>query len=394
MSELRYLTAGESHGEALVAILEGMPSGLDIDESYIAVQLQRRQHGLGRGGRMRIEQDFGKILSGVRFGKTLGSPIAVRIENADWKNWQETMSFDGSGTGVPAVTVPRPGHADLAAAVKYRHGDLRNVFERASARETAARVAVGAIARKLLATFDVTIASHVVQIHDVRSSFSMCEYASGNIDLAVPIAALNETADASPVRCLDAAAAQEMVNRIEDATRRKETLGGIFEVAAFNVPVGLGSHVHWDRRLDSRLAAALMSIPAIKAVEIGRGFALAAAWGSAVHDEISFDGTRGYLRKSNRAGGIEAGITNGEPVVLRAAMKPLSTLMQPLASVDIKTKVPAAAHVERSDVCAVPAAAVVGEAVAALTLAAAFLEKVGGDSVAEIEERFAQWRRQ
>lgn len=394
MSNLRYLTAGESHGEALIAILEGMPSGLAIEESYIATQLHRRQQGYGRGSRMRIEKDFAKIISGVRFGKTLGSPIALRIENLDWKNWQERMRVDGSGVGQPLVSVPRPGHADLAGAIKYQHEDLRNVLERASARETAARVALGAIARKFLESFEISIASHVVQIHDVIGNFSVREYASSQaLSLRIKIAEINTHADASPVRCLDETATQKMIARIEEAKQRKDTVGGVFEVVAFNVPVGLGSYAHWDCRLDARLAAALMSIPAIKGVEVGDGFTVAGTWGSAAHDEIFFDGARGYFRQTNRAGGLEGGVTNGEPLVLRVAMKPLSTLMQPLASVDINTKEAVAAHIERSDVCAVPAAAVVGEAMMALTLAEAFLEKCGGDSMKEIEERVELWRR-
>lgn len=392
MNSIRYLTAGESHGEAIIAILEGMPSGLAIDESYIAAQLHRRQQGYGRGGRMRIEKDFARIVSGVRLGKTLGSPIALRIENLDWKNWQKTMSVAGSGTAQPIVSVPRPGHADLAGAIKYHHSDLRNVFERASARETAARVAVGAIAGKFLAAFDITIASHVVQIHEVYGSFSMCDHASAQATDPQAVAKLSAAADASPVRCLDETAAQKMIARIDEARQRNDTVGGVFEVAAFNLPVGLGSHVHWDRRLDALLSAALMSIPAIKAVEVGRGFSVAAGWGSAAQDEIYFDSIRGYVRKTNHAGGLEGGITNGEAVVLRAAMKPLSTLMQPLASVHMASKKPEAAHIERSDVCAVPAAAVVGEGVVALTLADALLEKFGGDSMQEIEERVARWR--
>jgi len=408
MSSLRYLTAGESHGEALTAILEGMPSGLAIDEAYIAAQLQRRQQGYGRGGRMRIEKDFAKINSGVRFGKTLGSPISLRIDNLDWKNWLKKMSVDGDGEGQPVVTVPRPGHADLPGAIKYQHDDLRNVLERASARETTARVAVGAIARKFLESLGVSIASHVMQIHDAAGKFSLIDYASGaEASTPIPIHEINNRADASPVRCLDEDAAQKMIARIDEAKEKKDTVGGIFEVAAFNVPVGLGSHVQWDRRLDARLSAAMMSIQAIKGVEVGQGFHVAGVWGSAAHDEIYFDGstelaevklsnnfdnTRGYIRKTNRAGGIEGGISNGEPVIVRVAMKPLSTLMRPLASVDIKTKEAVEAHIERSDVCAVPAAAVIGEAMMALVLADAFLEKFGGDSMKEIEERVERWR--
>jgi chorismate synthase len=387
MNSLRFLTAGESHGEALTAILDGIPSGLEIDEAYIATQLHRRQQGYGRGGRMRIEKDHARITSGVRFGKTLGSPISLRVDNLDWKNWQQKMRVDGDGVGQPVVTVPRPGHADLAGATKYKHHDLRNVLERASARETTARVAAGAIARRFLEQLEISIASHVVQIHDAAGMVSMADSSS-----RIPFQEINARADASPVRCLDDAAAQKMMAHIDEAKNRRDTVGGVFEVAAFNVPVGLGSHVQWDRRLDGRLAAAMLSIQAIKGVEIGAGFQVAGGWGSEAHDEIFYDKDRGYIRNTNRAGGVEGGITNGEPVVLRVAMKPISTLMRPLASVDIKTKEAVEAHIERSDVCAVPAAAVIGEAMMALTLADAMLEKFGGDSMKEIEERVSYWR--
>jgi len=405
MNHLRYFTAGESHGQALVGILEGMPAGLAIDEEYIATQLYRRQQGYGRGGRMRIEKDRAKILSGVRFGKTLGSPISLLIENLDWKNWQEKMSvaqlnpvsFDeqekktGSARleNNPKVEVPRPGHADLAGAIKYGFDDIRNVLERASARETAMRVALGSIARKFLEEFGVSIASHVLQLHDVRSRFSVIEYGKADSLFNFPAAELNTRADASPVRCLDAEAEKTMIARIDEAKAKRDTVGGIFEVAAFNVPVGLGSYVHWDRRLDARLAAAMMSIPAMKGVEIGDGFAGATRWGSEVHDRIFHKTERGYYRDTNNAGGLEGGVTNGQPLVVRVAMKPISTLMQPLDSVNIRTKEATPAHIERSDVCALPAAGVIGEAMLALVLADAVLEKFGGDSVNEILKSFS-----
>jgi len=391
MSQLRYFTAGESHGQALAGILEGLPAGLAIDEEYIAVQLHRRQQGYGRGGRMRIEQDRAKIFSGVRFGKTLGNPIALIIENLDWKNWQEKMSVTPltRPEDIPKVEVPRPGHADLAGAIKYGFDDLRNVLERASARETAMRVALGSIARKFLEEFGVIIASHVLQLHEVRSRFTLLDFGKPDGAFNFPAQELNARADASPVRCLDTEAEKEMITRIDEAKAKRDTLGGIFEVAAFNVPVGLGSYVQWDRRLDARIAAAMMSIQAMKGVEIGDGFSGAARWGSEVHDRIYYDDTRGYYRSSNNAGGLEGGVTNGQPVVVRVAMKPISTLMQPLDSVNIRTKEATPAHIERSDVCALPAAGVIGEAMLALVLAEAVLEKYGGDSMDEIRGRLS-----
>jgi chorismate synthase len=389
MSQLRYFTAGESHGQALAGILEGMPAGLAIDDEYIAVQLHRRQQGYGRGGRMRIEQDRAKILSGVRFGKTLGSPIALVIENRDWKNWQEKMSVPplARPEDIAKVEVPRPGHADLAGAIKYGFDDLRNVLERASARETAMRVALGSLARKFLEEFGVIIASHVLQLQEARSRFTLLDFGKSDGAFNFPAQEVNARADASPVRCLDADAEKQMISRIDEAKTKRDTLGGIFEVAAFNVPVGLGSYVQWDRRLDARIAAAIMSIQAMKGVEIGDGFSGATRWGSEVHDRIYYDDATGYRRSSNNAGGLEGGVTNGQPVVVRVAMKPISTLMQPLDSVNIRTKEPTPAHIERSDVCALPAAGVIGEAMLALVLAEAFLEKYGGDSMDEIRKR-------
>ncbi len=392
MSHLRYFTAGESHGQALTGILEGMPAGLAIAEEDIAAQLHRRQQGHGRGGRMRIEQDHGRILSGVRFGKTLGAPITLHIENRDWQNWQTKMAVAAPAPeNLERVEIPRPGHADLAGAIKYRTDDIRDILERASARETAMRVALGAIARKFLSCFEVIIASHVVQIHAARSRFTFLQETSS---WPFPLAEINARADASSVRCLDAQAENEMIAAIDRAKQDRDTVGGIFEVAAFNLPAGLGSHVHWDRKLDGRLAAAMMSIPAVKGVEIGNGFHSAASWGSAVHDEIFHTAARGYYRVSNHAGGLEGGMTNGEPVVVRVAKKPISTLMRPLASVNMRTHEAAPAHLERSDVCAVPAASVIGEAVLALVLADAMLEKFGGDAMPEIEERWRAWKKQ
>ena len=385
MGRIRFLTAGESHGPALIGILEGIPAGLRIDKDRIDHELRRRQHGHGRGGRMRIERDTVRFLGGLRWGRTLGGPIAVMIENRDWVNWQAVMDPLHPSEGVPPATVPRPGHADLVGILKYGHTDLRDVIERSSARETAMRVALGAIAKQLLAICGITIASHVVQIHDVRAQVDP-------IQTGWDAATINARADASPVRCLDPDAEKAMVARIDTGRSRGDTVGGVFEVIAFDVPAGLGSYVHWDRRLDARIAMAMMSIQAMKGVEIGGGFDTARRWGSEVQDEIFYTPDRGYYRSSNRAGGIEGGVSNGAPIVVRVAMKPLSTLMQPLRSVDIRTKEPAKAHRERSDVCAVPAASIVGEAMLALTLTDALLEKFGGDSVDELVHRVEQWR--
>ncbi len=377
MSALRYLTAGESHGQALVGILEGMPAGLALEAEFIDEQLRRRQLGHGRGRRMEIEHDRATIVAGVRHGATLGSPIALLIRNHDYENWSDVMRVaPGGDRGRRAVHVPRPGHADLPGAMKYGHLDLRDVLERASARETAMRVALGAVARRLLEEFGVEIASRVVSIGGVADPTDAD---------AVPVSGLNLLADASPVRSLDEEAGSRMVAAIDDAKKAGDTLGGVFEVRVAGVPVGLGSHVHWDRRLDGDLARAFMSLNAIKGVEIGLGFAAASTPGSAAHDELfPAAGGRSPVRRTRRAGGIEGGMTNGDLLVLRAAMKPLATLMKPLRSVDLRTGEEVAAHVERSDVCAVPAAAVIGEALAALVLADAFLAKFGGDSIGEV----------
>jgi len=365
VSRLRFLTAGESHGPCLLGIVEGMPAGLPLSESDIKLDLARRQKGYGRGGRMQIEQDEASILSGVAGGITTGAPIALQIENRDWPQWQ--------GRVLPPLVVPRPGHADLAGAEKYGHRDFRLVLERASARETAMRVAVGAVARRLLAEVGVLVASQVVAIGGVVAAAA---------DLSEPEA--RKQAEASPVRCPDAEATRQMILAIDEARARGDSLGGIFEVQAYGVPMGLGSYVHWDRRLDGRLAQALMSIPAIKGVEIGLGFASATTPGLALHDEI-FPGPDGPERRTNRAGGLEGGVTNGQPVVLRAAMKPIPTTVTPLRSVNMVTGEAAATEYQRSDVCAVPAAAVVGEAMVAWVLAEALLEKHSADSLADLK---------
>lgn len=394
MHNIRYLTAGESHGQALVGILEGIPAGLEIDEEAINTHLRRRQSGYGRGGRMKIEKDKVQILSGVRLGKTLGSPIALMIENRDWENWQHRMSVAEKALRPEAVTVPRPGHADLAGGIKYGHDDFRNVLERASARETAIRVALGAVTRKLLTTFNIEICSHVVQIKDIRSPYSFISCASG-INSAFPfdMAEIETRADNSHVRCLCAQTEKRMLAAIDEASQNGDSLGGIFEIMALNVPVGLGSHVHWDRRLDGRIAGAMMSIPAIKAVEIGLGLATASHPGSEIHDAIYYNAEQQFFRKTNNAGGLEGGITNGEPLVIRCAMKPIPTLVKPLDSVNIKTHQATEAHKERSDTCAVPAASIVGEAVLSLVLADAFCEKFGGDSIQELKHNFAQFKK-
>ncbi len=375
---MRFLTAGESHGPALVAIIEGLPADLTLDLTLVDRDLARRQGGWGRGGRMKIESDRVQVLSGLRFGRTLGSPLALLIGNRDFDNWRDKMAPVGERpAGLAALTRPRPGHADLPGALKYGHRDLRDVLERASARETAARTAVGAVARQLLAAFGISVIGHVVAVGPVSAR----PWQGDQADLAA-------AAEASPVRCADAAAAEAMIRQIDRAREEGDSLGGVVEVLAFGVPVGLGSHVHWDRRLDGRLAAALMSIPAIKGVEVGGGFALAALPGSAVHDEIAYSAQRRYHRLTNRAGGLEGGITNGEALVLRAAMKPIPTLYRPLQSVDMETREQLPAAVERSDVCAVPAAAVVAEAAVAWELACALREKFGGDSVTEMRANF------
>src|SRR6266542_4833140 len=386
---LRFLTAGESHGRALVVILEGLPAGLSIDPDAITRDLRRRQGGYGRGRRMAIESDRAEILSGVRAGQTLGGPVAMTIENRDWPNWQYTMRAtveapeDAGGARRGPVTRPRPGHADLAGAAKYERDDLRDILERASARETAARVAAGALARQLLAHVGVQLTSHVFALGPSAIPDR------GAVDFALASA----LPDDAPLRCVDPAVEQQMISEIDRAREAGDTLGGAFEVIATGVPIGLGSYVQWDRKLDGRLAQALMSIPAIKAVGIGLGPEAASRPGSRVHDEIvTGDASRatGLARPTNNAGGLEGGVTNGEDLRLSAYMKPISTLMKPLRSVDLATMTESPAAIERSDVCAVPAAAVVGEAMVALVLADAFLEKFGGDSIAEIERNYAQ----
>jgi chorismate synthase len=380
--KLRYLTAGESHGPALTALVEGMPANLEVSSEDVDRHLARRQQGYGRGGRMKIEQDRVRILSGVRWGKTLGSPITLSIENRDWANWEKKMSplADDRMEDI-AVTQPRPGHADLSGVIKYRQDDARNILERSSARETAARVAVGALCQKFLMTLGVEVLGYVQEIGGVAAQ------AEAEADHRARFA----RSENSACRTYDPDAEAGMIAAIDRARDAGDSLGGVVEVVVLGVPVGLGSHVHWDRRLDGRLAAAVMSIQAFKGVEIGAGFGAARLPGSQVHDVIEY-GAGGFSRRTNRAGGLEGGMTNGEPVVIRGAMKPIPTLYKPLQTVDLKSKQPFQAAVERSDVCAVPAAAVVAEAVIAIEVAAAMLEKFGGDSMEEMQTNLAAYR--
>ena len=397
----RFLTAGESHGRSLTAIVEGVPAGLPLSVADFATDLRRRQRGYGRGRRMAIESDTVEILSGVRRGETLGSPITLSIANRDWVNWQYTMSVeadppaDAGGAKRAPVTRPRPGHADLSAGLKYAREDLRDILERASARETAARVAVGAIARAILTRLGISITSHVIEIGGVKLEAPE----------PIPFSSVAALGDDDEVRCVDAAKAEEMKRAIDQAREAGDTVGGAFEVIAHNIPAGLGSHVHWDRKLDGRLAQGLMSIPAIKAVGIGLGPGVGGRPGSQVHDEIvmtpgvvsgAADGKRRsaslpITRPTNRAGGLEGGVTNGEDVRVTAWMKPISTLMKPLRSVDLATMSESPAAIERSDVCAVPAAAVVGEAMVAIVLATAVLEQFGADTVGDLDTAWAAY---
>jgi chorismate synthase len=386
----RFITAGESHGRALVAIVEGLPAGLAVDVELVNRELERRQWGYGRGGRMKIERDRAEFLSGVRHGRTLGSPVALQIENKDWKNWTGVMSAEPiDPSEVPEekmrrVKRPRPGHADLAGGLKYDARDLRDILERASARETAARVACGALARQLLAVFGIEIRSHVVQLGGIPSA-----------PLEVDWESIGRIPDDAPLRCADEDAQAAMVVLVDEKRREGDTLGGVFEVVARGVVAGLGSHTSWDAKLDGRLARALMSIPAVKAVAIGAGVEAANLPGSQVHDEIGYDEeSRAFTRPTNRAGGLEGGITNGEELRVRGFLKPISTLRRALRSVDIETKVEESAAFERSDVTAVPAAGVIGEAMVALTLAEALREKFGGDHVEEMRRNFDAYREQ
>ena len=379
MGALRFLTAGESHGPSLTAILEGIPAGLLLDAGKINRELARRQQGYGRGGRMKIETDTVRVLSGVRFGETLGSPITLSVENRDWQNWQERMAAFGEPQG-DKVTAARPGHADLTGVRKYAREDVRDILERASARETAMRVAVGAVAKELLYALGVTVESAVLDIGGVAADVAKREAGAAH-------------KAASDLNCFDEYAEEKMKEKIRAAKEAGDTLGGIFEVRISGAPLGLGSHIQWDRRLDARLAAAMMSIQAIKGVEIGAGFGYAALSGSEAHDEMFCGENGAVVRRTNRAGGLEGGMTNGEDIVVRAVMKPIPTLMKPLHSVDIAKKEPVLASKERSDVCAVPAASVVGEAMAAFVLAEAFVEKFDSDNLRDMQANIAAYKK-
>ncbi len=375
---LRFLTAGESHGEMLMGVIEGIPAGLLIRVTDIDRDLARRQGGYGRGGRMKIEKDTVKIYTGVRWGRTLGSPIGLMIRNKDWENWRDKMSSDPMFlNSAEAVTRPRPGHADLAGVLKYGATDIRNILERSSARETAMRVAVGAVAKRLLEEFGIEVVSHVLSIGGVFAKVPK-----------VTARELKKKAEASELRCTDHEAEKRMMKKIDEARAAGDSLGGVFELIITGAPIGLGSHVHWDRKLDGRLAAALMSIQAIKGVEVGAGFGVANRPGSQVHDEIFWSRKDGFYRKTNMAGGIEGGMSTGQDITLRAAMKPIPTLYKPLRSVDLASKKPFKASVERSDACAVPAAGVVAEAAAAVEIASAMIEKFGGDSIDEMKRNY------
>jgi chorismate synthase len=385
---LRFYTAGESHGQALLAFVSGLPAGMPVDVASINHELHRRQLGYGRGGRQKIEKDKADIFAGVRHGQTIGAPIAVRIENRDWANWEKILPVEASDspeTTSKKLVAPRPGHADLAGSQKFNFHDARYVLERASARETAARVAAGSFARQLLEQFGVRIASHTIQVGHVR-----LERAARWEEILEVCGDLE-----SPLRCVDLEIQEKMKLEVDTALKAGDTVGGVFEIVVHNVPIGLGSHAQWDEKLDGRLAQALMSVQAIKAVEIGSGILSAGSYGSEVQDEISYDKqTHKFQRSSNRAGGLEGGITNGEDVVIRGFLKPISTLRKPMGTADMVTKEPVKAAYERSDWCVVPAGGVAGEAMVALVLADAFLQKFGGDSLAETRRNFESYGRQ
>jgi chorismate synthase len=376
LKNITFLTAGESHGRGLLGILDGLPAGLEISENYIGSHLARRQMGHGRGGRMKIEKDFGEIWCGVRHGKTLGAPVGILVKNKDWENWTKKMSVSPVNTEIRTVTLPRPGHADLAGIQKYGFDDIRNVLERSSARETTMRVALGSVCRKLLEDVGIEVGSHVVQIHDAKDETLAPEDLTPN--------QLSKIADSSPVRCLNNNAEQAMINTIDDAKNSGDSVGGIFEVIATGLPYGLGSYTQWNQKLHARISALMMSVNAFKGIEIGGGFGGAEKFGSEVHDEIGHDGEK-FIRYSNNAGGIEGGMSNAQPIVLRMAMKPIPTLIKPLRSVDIHTKEEKDAHKERTDSCAVPAASIIAESMLCFVLADALLEKFGGDSMEQLK---------
>jgi len=374
LKRLQFLTSGESHGRGLLGILDGLPAGIDISEKYINHQLKRRQMGHGRGGRMKIEKDQAQIFGGVRHGKTLGSPLGILIDNLDWENWTKKMSVEPVNEKIKPVTLPRPGHADLAGVHKYEFNDIRNVLERSSARETTMRVALGSVCRKLLEDIGIFIGSRVVQIHDVKDEQKY------NLSPTV----MNSNADDSPVRCLDKNSEKEMVSVIDKAKKAGDSVGGIFEVIATGVPYGLGSYSQWNNKLQARISTMMMSINAFKGIEIGTGFKSATKFGSQVHDEIGYENGK-FTRYTNNAGGIEGGMSNAQPIVIWMSMKPISTLIKPLRSVDIATHEKKNAHKERTDSCAVPAASVVSESMLCIILLDALLEKFGGDSMNQLK---------
>jgi len=380
LSRLKYLTAGESHGKGLLGIIDGLPAGLEISESYISAQLFRRQQGHGRGGRMKIETDFAELYTGVRHGYSLGAPIGLILKNKDWENWAKKMSADPVEDEIRKVTLPRPGHADLTGVQKFGFDDIRNVLERSSARETAMRVALASVCRKLLKDVGIEVGSRVVQIHSVKDTTP--------IPNGISPEALNKIVDGSPVRCLDKVAEKEMMDIIDHAKADGDSVGGVFEVIATGLPYGLGSHTQWDRKLQARITESILSVNAFKGIEIGMGFDQAGEFGSNVHDEIGHDGKK-YIRHSNNAGGIEGGMSNAQPIVIRAVMKPIPTLIKPLRSVDIETKEEKLAHKERTDSCAVPAASIVAESMLCFVLADALLEKFGGDSMDQLKAHMA-----
>ncbi len=373
---LKYLTAGESHGKGLLGIIDGLPAGIKIDEEYIARDLFRRQQGHGRGGRMKIEKDHAEIYTGVRHGLSLGSPIGLLLPNKDWKNWTKKMSIEPIEDDVKKITLPRPGHADLAGIQKFQSDDIRNILERSSARETTMRVALAAICRKLLKELGIEVGSRVIQIYDVKDDSLIPDGCSPED--------LNERVDKSPVRCLDSEAESKMMSVIDEAKKEGDSVGGIFELYATGLPYGLGSYVQWDVKLQTRISASIMSVNAFKGIEIGLGFESGKLKGSEVHDEISWDGNT-YGRFSNNAGGIEGGMSNAQPIVVRAVMKPIPTLIKPLRSVDINTKESQLAHKERTDSCSVPAASIIAESMLCFVLADAMLEKFGGDTLDQLK---------
>ena len=376
LSKLKFLTAGESHGKGLLGVLDGMPAGLDISEDYIDAQLSRRQMGHGRGGRMKIEKDHGEIWSGVRHGRTLGSPVGILVENKDWKNWTKKMSIEPVKESTKRVTLPRPGHADLAGIQKYGANDIRNILERSSARETTMRVALGSVCRKFIEEFGIEVGSRVVQIHDAIDNEPIPKDITPN--------QLNQRADQSPVRCLNKEIETLMIKAIDNAKSNGDSVGGIFQVIATGLPYGLGSPMQWDSKLQAKISGMMMSVNAFAGIEIGSGFNKAEKLGSEVHDEIGWDDEK-YIRYSNNAGGIEGGMSNAQPILIRMAMKPIATLIKPLRSIDIDSKEKKLAHKERTDSCAVPAASIIAESMLCFVLADAIIEKFGGDSIEQLK---------